>query len=80
MATLFWLKLKAKFQKLMSKAPVQWLLELDITFVFVFLALKLWGFGWTWQTFLASIGVWYFIRELFYHIRLSLSELKSRGK
>jgi hypothetical protein len=47
----------------------------DVTFIFLFFALKLFGYPWNWVTLLASLGAWFVIKDLFKHLKYSLSEI-----
>jgi hypothetical protein len=60
----------AKLKKVWDSWPVQKILGTDLTFIFIWLALYLFGFKWDWRLLLASIGLWFSVKEVFKQVRI----------
>jgi len=71
--------LVAKLRWIYSRWIVQKIISFDISFIFVFLALKLAGYGWTKENLLASLGLWFMIKEIFKHVRGVATSFRFKG-
>lgn len=76
---MIYLILKAKLLRLAKTPLIQLILGVDLTPFFLFLSLKLLGYEWSWETLIASLGLWIVITELFNHVRGVAYELRGKG-
>jgi len=67
------LKLKRKLINLSKSSLIQWLSNVDITFIFLFFSLYLFGYNWSWEVLIASFGLWIVIKELFKQIKVVIT-------